>query len=153
MGGSSSRNKGSAAERSLRGFFSDHLGWYLQKNGSQSNLGGYDCTLLDVPNGRLMVPFALEFKHHKTPNVQAWWKQTVDQAQKTKLIPVLFHRGDNQPWKIVIPSYLQTGRKREVDPLDWNWLVTLESKDRPYGLTCSLLFVELCRENAINYTN
>lgn len=151
MGGKAARNKGSAAERSLRDFFQAHLGLYLQKNGSQSNLGGYDCTLMDVPNGRLMVPFALEFKHDKTPNTQAWWKQAVQQAEATKLIPVLFHRGDNQPWSTVIPSYLLTGKKLTEDALDWNHLVTLKSCDRPYGQVCSLLFIEICKQNLIAY--
>lgn len=151
MGGKAARDKGSAAERSLREFFYQELGFYLQKNGSQSDLGGYDCTLLDVPNGRLMVPFALEFKHHKRPNTQAWWKQAVEQAQKTNLIPVLFHRGDNQPWKIVIPSYLLYKTNSKVDPLDWNYLLTLESKDRPYGKVCPRLFLDICRDNVIVY--
>ena len=151
MGGRAARNKGSAAERSLRDFFQEHLGLYLQKNGSQSNLGGYDCTLMDVPHGRLMVPFALEFKHQKTPKHQEWWRQAVKQAEATNLIPVLFHRGDSQPWDIVIPSFLLTGKKLTDDYLNWNYLVTLRSCDRPYGQVCSLLFIEICKCNLIKY--
>jgi hypothetical protein len=63
----------------------------LQRNTIQSDRGGFDIVGLDW--------LALEVKHCETFNLNAWWKQALEQAG-TKKEPVLIYKRNNVEWRI-----------------------------------------------------
>lgn len=65
----------------------------LQRNQTQSDRGGYD--IVGLPW------FAPEVKWCEQPNVKDWWRQCTAQAKEGQ-IPVLFHKSNNNPWKVVM---------------------------------------------------
>lgn len=87
------RNKGACGERELFNLLTDHLGFVVRRNLSQTRGGGADG--IDVPG------FAIEVKRQETLALPAWWAQTVAQAG-CNLIPILFYRQSRQPWRAVI---------------------------------------------------
>ncbi len=92
--GKMQRNKGAAAERELAKLLSDELGADITRNLLQTREGGHDL------NG--VTGWALEVKRHETLNLNAWWKQTTDQAKRIGKKPVLAYRQSRQPWRFVV---------------------------------------------------
>lgn len=85
--------KGKQGERELARLLSDHLGTAVKRNLGQSRDGGFD----------LLIPgWSLEVKRAAMPRVSEWWEQTLMQAEKSKLRPVLAYRQDFKPWHFVI---------------------------------------------------
>lgn len=78
----------------------------IQRNALQADGGGFDlCGQVlqgfQKADGKGLPPLAIEVKRHEHPNVAAWWYQTLVQAHGTH-IPVLFYRGNRQPWRVII---------------------------------------------------
>nr|WP_320050743.1 hypothetical protein [uncultured Desulfuromonas sp.] len=92
--GAMQRNKGAAGERELAKLLSDELGADITRNLLQTREGGHD---LDGLTG-----WALEVKRQERLNLTAWWKQTVEQAQRTGQKPVLAYRQSRRPWSFVV---------------------------------------------------
>lgn len=100
----SARNKGSAAEREVLRILEDSLGLKLVRNKQQSARGGRDLEE-DTERMQGLVPFAFEVKHQKAQSLNQWWAQTVRQAQDSKRLPVLFYRGNHQPWRVAVAPH------------------------------------------------
>lgn len=106
-----SRNKGSAAEREVGKIIYDLLGIKVERNLDQWRSGGYDLVGLDK--------VALEVKRAKKPLLNAWWKQTVAQANEAGLVPCLWYRLDRQQWVVVLPiSQVVTGLEGQAETLE-----------------------------------
>jgi hypothetical protein len=95
--GKMSRTKGQSGEREVAHLIFDLLGIEVHRNWQeQSAQGGSDLYGLGG--------FSVEVKRYKevTPSlIKGWWEQTVGQANNNE-IPVLFYRGDRQPWRVVM---------------------------------------------------
>lgn len=97
MRGTMSRNKGKRGEREVIDLLQpvvnevrQHFGLpelILKRNTLQSDRGGSDIAGLPW--------LAAEVKLHAKPQVEMWWKQTMDQAEAHQ-VPVLFYRIDRQ---------------------------------------------------------
>ena len=93
----SQRTKGQAGERELAALVSDLTGWDARRRVRQHD---GDSDLAGVPG------WSVECKRHKRAqrgDVRAWWAQTVEQAERTGSIPVLFFRADRDEWRAVWP--------------------------------------------------
>lgn len=92
MSGKMSRNKGQRGERELCALLSDELGTVVKRNLSQTRAGGADCVEIKG--------WKIEIKYQETLNLNAWWKQAVEQAGNDK--PILFYRQSRQPWRAMM---------------------------------------------------
>ncbi len=72
----------------------------LQRNTLQSDKGGYDIVGLDW--------LAIEVKHQESLSVNAWWKQTIDQAKPGQQA-TLFYRRNNVKWQVVVMTFICIG--------------------------------------------
>lgn len=104
----------------------------VKRNTTQSDRGGDD--IVGIPL------ISVEVKRHETLNLNGWWKQTIEQANKQKLQPVLVYRQSRKPWRVQTYAVLcQPGRAATQwtrvdlelsDFLDWyqavysEWLTT-----------------------------
>ena len=88
------RNKGANGERELFGILRDELGLAVERNLTQSRIGG-GADSLSLPG------IAIEVKRQEKPMQEAWWRQAVEQAGNRT--PVLAYRRSRQPWKFVVP--------------------------------------------------
>ena len=97
MTGAFSRNKGARAERELCHMFADNLGgeWCRNlKQYQQSQEGDIE---------QLVGPDLIESKKHATLNLRAWWKQTLEAADKKGAVPCLAYKVARKGWKFVVP--------------------------------------------------
>ncbi len=102
MSGNMSRNKGQRGEREFASVVEswsipvlDALGnaeaIKMKRNLVQSREGGHDLVGIDW--------LAVEVKRHETLSLPAWWRQTVDQAERIGGIPFLAYRQNRTPWR------------------------------------------------------
>jgi hypothetical protein len=85
-------------------------GFRLKRNSDQSEQGGYDLkvdlTELKSKQEKLLAlqfdEFAFEIKNTKEGFVPAYWKQTLEQAQKYNRVPVLFYKIPLKGWRVVM---------------------------------------------------
>lgn len=120
MSGSFGQDKGKRAEREVVRLLQpvvtkvcQELGYLeaeipmLERNLMQSHKGGHDIVGLEW--------LALEVKHHETLNVSAWWKQTVEQANRVSnqsrniIEPVLFYKQNRVKWRVRMIGFLPVG--------------------------------------------
>ena len=135
MSGLMSRNKGKRAEREVVNLLQPIVNKVyaaagkeapsLERNLMQSHKGGHDIVGLEW--------MALEVKHQEALQVNAWWKQTEEQAKRIVLVgelsaqptgqggnpprhpePVLFFRKNNARWQVVVKVKLALGDGRHV---------------------------------------
>lgn len=66
----------------------------LQRNTLQSDGGGFDITGL--------LGLAVEVKRGEQQNLNAWWAQTLAQANNANAVPVLLYRKSREPWRAVL---------------------------------------------------
>jgi hypothetical protein len=139
MGGAMSRTKGQVGEREVASIIYDLLGIEVHRNwAEQSAHGGADLDGLDG--------FAIEVKRYKavTPAlINGWWKQAVAQAKRSDEVPVLWYRGDRQPWRVVLDggwiSSIALSGSKEIE----SWLFDYE-----YTMTISPeMFATMIRED------
>lgn len=88
------RTKGATAERELSRLLAEQLGCEISRNLLQTRDGGFDLIGIDG--------WAMEVKRHESLNVSEWWRQTLEQAHRAKLKPVLAYRQSRRPWLFVI---------------------------------------------------
>lgn len=101
MNGRGSRAKGANGEREVLAILEDQLGLKLVRNAHQTARGGRDiCEDVDRKQGP--IPFSIEVKRQEAECLPAWWEQTVEQARAVDRIPVLFFRGNRQPWRVAV---------------------------------------------------
>lgn len=100
----SARAKGSKAELEVLRLLEDGLGLKLVRNKQQTARGGRDISE-DTDRGQGIVPFAFEVKHQKAQSLNSWWAQTVRQAHDSGRRPVLFFRGNHQPWRVAVAPH------------------------------------------------
>ena len=75
----------------------------LKRNLMQSREGGHDIVGLEW--------LALEVKRQETLNVNAWWKQAVQQAERAGgMVPVLLYRQNTKLWKVQLHLMIPSGR-------------------------------------------
>lgn len=110
--GKMQRTKGKAGENELLKLLNEHLGTNLSRNLQQTQSGGEDCTQLPY--------VAVEIKRHAKPAINAWWKQTVDQANASGKVPVLAYRLDRQQWVFVVPLYVLSPDFERLDRHCWH---------------------------------
>jgi len=91
------RRKGKTAEQELARLLRDSLGdiTQVERNPFQSRMGGYDLILSGLP-------VAVEVKRVESPSWLAWFRQAREQAGK--LLPVIAHRGNHEPWTFTLPK-------------------------------------------------
>jgi len=115
MGGKMSRNKGQRGEREVISYLQPVVDRVaesyaitppmLQRNLLQSHAGGHDVFGLHW--------LALEVKLCETYNLNAWWEQTLEQAQGVAE-PVLWYRRSRVPWRVRMYGYLDRDRRERV---------------------------------------
>ena len=113
----SQRNKGKAGERELAAAIRDATGWDVRRRVRQHD---GDSDLEGVPG------WSVESKRHKAAqrgDIRAWWAQTVEQAERTGSIPVLFFRADRDEWRAVWPVSVQLTHQRAEMWTDYGWTV------------------------------
>lgn len=114
--GANPRTKGRRAEflaRDLLQAVNDEVGLLLgidmekvDRNLVQTRGGGFD--LIGT------YDFAVEVKHHETPDVKNWWNQALQQAGST-YIPVLMYKSNNKPFKVrTIMGYTTPDNRSEI---------------------------------------
>ena len=106
-----SRNKGQRGEREICGILqdiSDRVCFEKKipapevvRNLVQSRNGGED--IVGLPG------LAVEVKRQENLQLASWWKQTLEQAQRARAIPVLVYKRNYQPWKVVMLASLHYG--------------------------------------------
>ena len=101
MGKINSRTKGKTAERELIGelkkLLPEHLTAELSRNLDQTRSGGHDILGLDG--------WAIEVKRYANvlpADLERFWAQAVEQAQRCQQAPVLCYRADRRDWRAVI---------------------------------------------------
>ena len=90
----SQRLKGQRGEREAFKLMSDRLGTIVRRNIDQARKGGADG--MEIPG------WAVEVKRQQRAFLEAWWRQTLDQAVEAGRRPVLFYRANNRPWRAVM---------------------------------------------------
>jgi hypothetical protein len=89
----------------------------IQRNQNQSAVGGSDL------NG--VFGLAFEVKRCEQLHIEAWWKQTVDQAIRNNEMPVLIYRQSHQPWRVImngsaiLPGKRTTAVRMEIEEKDF----------------------------------
>jgi len=91
--GKMQRTKGAVGERELAKLIRENLHMDCQRRIEQTRDSGHDLDLMD---------YAIEVKRAKTMTLNAWWKQTVENAAAAGMIPVLAYRIDNKKWMVVM---------------------------------------------------
>jgi Holliday junction resolvase len=86
------RRKGQSSEREFFRLLSDQLGTCVRRNVDQARNGGADC--VEVPG------WAIEVKRHETGFREAWWEQSLAQAEAADCSPALAYRASRQPWRV-----------------------------------------------------
>ena len=91
------RRKGATGERELAAEIHAATGWNVQRRCRQHE---GDSDLEGVPG------WSVESKRHATATpgqVAAWWRQTVEQAERAGERPVLFYRQNRGAWRACWP--------------------------------------------------
>ena len=75
----------------------------------QSHRGGYDIVGLEF--------LALEVKFQEQITINAWWRQTTEQAGQNR-VPVLIYRKSRVAWRVVMYGTLAAGVDKLRVPVD-----------------------------------
>lgn len=97
MSGTYSRNKGARGERELCAMLRDNIGGEYCRNLKQYQQSQEG----DIQ--QLVGPYCLESKNHATLNLKAWWKQTLEAADKRNALPCLAYKITRAGWRFVVP--------------------------------------------------
>jgi len=117
-----SRTKGANAERAVATLLTKDLGVTIQRKLGASRAGGSDIELdsHSYIDDRLVMRthpgWSIEVKHHKTIKLEAWWSQTIEQADKEERRPLLVFRRDREDWQCM---YLYDGEPVITDYETW----------------------------------
>lgn len=97
MSGASSRRKGAAGEREFIRMVNEALGLRCRrelKQYQQAQNGDID---------QLVGPYLVEIKNHAKPNIPAFWKQAVTQADRVGAVPALAYKLFRKGWRVLVP--------------------------------------------------
>lgn len=94
MNGAGRRSKGATAERELAKLLAEQLGSDITRNLEQTRSGGHDLTGVGA--------FALEVKRQEKLNINAWWEQAREQAERSGMKPALAYRQSRKPWRFIV---------------------------------------------------
>ena len=114
--GAKSRNKGAAFEREVARMIHDHLGIDVRRNLTQYQEKGHG-DLVGWPG------VLIECKRHATATrsqVDAWWQETLDEAEAAHASPVLIYKVDRQPVRVVVSAYDFIGDSM------WHWPIEMD---------------------------
>jgi len=120
--GRMSRNKGASAERAVATLLTKDLGVQVKRKLGASREGGSDIELEGFSYFdkrqifRTHPGWSIEIKHHAKLSVDAWWTQTLEQADKEERRPLLFFRRNREEWKCM---YLFEGEPVLTDYITW----------------------------------
>lgn len=90
-----SRSKGRRGELEVARLLTTALGVEVKLNYAQAAHSGYDLAVFG---------WAVEVKRAETPKWSAWYEQAMTNAQRDKLMPILFHRANHsRTWDVHIP--------------------------------------------------
>ena len=99
--GAMSRTKGKAGECEVAAILAELTGNQVRRRVRQHD---GDDDLVGLPG------WSVEVKRYASAPLAlvagSWWPQAVEQARMTGSLPVLFYRGDRQPWRVVWPAGL-----------------------------------------------
>jgi len=112
-----STTKGKVGERDLAAHIRAVTGWDVQRRCRQH---AGDSDLEGVPR------WSVESKRHKAAtrsDIAGWWRQTVMQASKGGLLPVLFFRRDRDTWRAVWPAAVTLGVQHADMWTGYQWTV------------------------------
>jgi hypothetical protein len=112
--GAAARAKGQRGERELFALLSDLLGFVVRRKASNRK---------GEPDGIDIPGWAVEVKRSEQPKLTEWWRQTETQAAAIGRRPVLFFRGNRQPWRAMVDlgdlnSDFENGRYSTVMPVE-----------------------------------
>ncbi len=105
--GKKSRDKGKQGERECARLIAELTGWEVRRRVRQCE-GESDLEFVGVPG------WSVEVKRAAKPALNAWWRQTVEQA-KAGEHPVLFYRIDRQQWVARWPLCVITEQRLDLD--------------------------------------
>lgn len=71
----------------------------IQRNQNQTAVGGNDLSNT--------FGLGIEVKRQENLNVEAWWRQCVQAAERNHELPVLVYRQNNQAWRVVTLMWVQ----------------------------------------------
>lgn len=71
----------------------------IQRNQNQTAVGGNDLTNT--------FGLGIEVKRQENLNVEAWWRQCCQAAERNHELPVLVYRQNNGPWRVVTLMWVQ----------------------------------------------
>lgn len=102
MSGMQSRSKGARGERELAALLTEHLGASVKRRVRQHE---GDSDLEGVPG------WCIESKNCAELRVSEWWRQAVEQAQKSErfVLPVLFYKIPRKGWRAMWPMSVLVG--------------------------------------------
>lgn len=103
--------KGTKAENDVLKILEDELNWKLTRNKNQSARGGRDLSE-DTDRHQQIINWSIEIKHQARESLNQWWAQTVRQAMDCGRKPVLFYRGNRQPWRVALAP-------NDINPSAW----------------------------------
>ena len=119
--GAASRNKGKDGERELAALLSAITGHDVRRRVRQHD---GDDDLQGIPG------WSIEVKRYATAPLAKvageWWPQAVEQARATGTLPVLFYRGDRQPWRAVWPVGLHMAPRPNPLPIGFDHTLTAD---------------------------
>lgn len=92
------RNKGHNGEREFAQVLRERFPRLkkVERNVDQVRDGGAD--IISVK------PFAIEVKRQENLQINAWWKQACQQANKRNPVPVLVFRQNRKSWRVIMKS-------------------------------------------------
>lgn len=124
------RNKGASAEREAAALLREWVAPVyeqmlvdlptIERNLNQSRNGGMDLLGLEW--------LAPEVKRHETPQLPAWWRQTLNQTRPGQ-VPLLIWRQNRSPWKFRTRATIWVGPTKHDAVIDLDaheaqrWLV------------------------------
>ena len=91
-----SRAKGRRGELEVAKLLSTAMGVEVKLNYAQAAHSGYDIAVCG---------WAVEVKRAESPRWTEWYSQAMSNAQRDKLMPILFHRANHsRTWDVYLPA-------------------------------------------------
>jgi len=104
-----SRAKGANGEREFASKIHEMVGVKLVRKLDQTRGGGFDLEVDKKETGEVaefMKSLAIECKRYgvvRPALIEGWWQQTLMQAEKAELTPVLAYRANYWDWMVIVP--------------------------------------------------
>ena len=130
------RTKGQQGEREVAQILCSALGLPVSRNWKEQFFGGA-FELVGIPG------WAVEVKRARSAQLQAWWEQTIQQAEKAKLKPALLYRIDgygrglepDEKWRAVVPLNTFTDAGAKPFPVEMSLRAWIYLLVKAHGLS------------------